>query len=262
MIVASWNVNSITARLPHVIGFLETVSPDFLCLQELKCVEEKFPLAIMDQLGYGALVSGEKTYNGVAVLYKKKWLGDRSVELISRSLPGCPEPIQARLIEVRLEDYHLLNLYVPNGSEVGSAKYQYKMLWFEALLKYINDSHRPTDKLIVVGDFNIAPEDRDVHDPALWEGQVLVSPAERELFKKLCEFPLLDSFRLFESAGGFYSWWDYRMMAFPRNNGLRIDHILITKPLQEVLKRSWIDTEWRKLEKTSDHTPVLIELAD
>jgi len=255
MIVASWNVNSITARLPHVLGFLESVSPDFLCLQELKCIDEKFPFAEIEKLGYQALVNGEKTYNGVAILTK-----GHSVELISKALPHSPEPVQSRLIEAKVDDCFLLNLYVPNGSEVGSNKYEYKMLWFEALLTYINEKHKPEDKLIVVGDFNIAPEDRDVHDPDLWKGAVLVSDKERALFQRLAAFPLLDSFRLFESEGGFYSWWDYRQMAFRRNNGLRIDHILITKPLQSVLKRSWIDKATRKLDKPSDHAPVLIEL--
>jgi exodeoxyribonuclease-3 len=256
MIVASWNVNSIAVRLPHVLGFLESVAPDFLCLQELKCVDEKFPYAEIEKLGYHAHVSGEKTYNGVAILTK-----GRQAEFVSKELPGSPEPLQSRLIEVKVEETFLLNLYVPNGSEVGSAKYVYKLAWFEALLRYINEKHKPTDKLIVVGDFNIAPEDRDVHDPAAWQGQVLVSDQERALFQRLAAFPLIDSFRVFESEGGFYSWWDYRMMAFRRNHGLRIDHILITKPLQSVLKRSWIDKATRKLEKPSDHAPVLIELS-
>jgi len=255
MIVASWNVNSIGVRLPHVLGFLESVSPDFLCLQELKCVDEKFPRAEIEALGYHCLINGEKTYNGVAILSK-----GHITELVSKVLPASPEPVQSRLIEGKVGDIHLLNLYVPNGSEVGSAKYEYKLVWFEALLKYINENHKPTDKLIVVGDFNIAPEDRDVHKPEEWLGQVLVSEKERDLFKRLAAFPLIDSFRVFEQDKGFYSWWDYRMMAFRRNDGLRIDHILITEPLQASLKRSWIDKAPRKLEKPSDHAPVLIEL--
>ncbi len=255
MIVATWNVNSIAVRLPHVLGFLETVSPDFLCLQELKCVDEKFPYAAIEQLGYHALVNGEKTYNGVAILTK-----GRKADLVSKELAGSPEPLQSRLIESKVEDLFLLNLYVPNGSEVGSNKYVYKLAWFEALLKYLAEKHKPTDKLIVVGDFNIAPEDRDVHDPALWKDQVLCSEAERAVFQRLMAYPMIDSFREFESEPGFFSWWDYRMMAFRRNHGLRIDHILITKPLQGSLKRCWIDKAPRKLEKPSDHAPVLIEL--
>jgi len=255
MIFATWNVNSITARLPHVLSFLETAAPDFLCLQELKCVEEKFPFAEIEKLGYHALVKGEKTYNGVAILSK-----GRKAELVANELPGSPEPLQSRLIEAKVEDIYLLNLYVPNGSEVGSNKYEYKLAWFEALLKYLDQKHKTTDKLIVVGDFNIAPEDRDVHKPEEWVGQVLVSEAERALFNRLVAYPLIDSFREFESEKGFYSWWDYRMMAFRRNNGLRIDHILITTPLRDSLKRCWIDKEPRKLEKPSDHAPVLIEL--
>ena len=262
MIIASWNVNSITVRLPHVLSFLETAAPDFLCLQELKCVDQKVPVAEFEKLGYSTLINGEKTYNGVAILYKDKTKQVESIKLVSKLLPGSPEPLQARLIEASWGDYSLLNLYVPNGSAVDSPKYVYKLAWFEALLKYINETHKPTDKLIVVGDFNIAPEDIDVHDPDIWQGEVLVSEAERNLFKRLSAFPLLDSFRLLEKEGGHYSWWDYRMMAFRRNNGLRIDHILITKPLQDLLKRSWIDSAWRKLEQPSDHAPVLIELAD
>lgn len=255
MIVATWNVNSIAVRLPHVLGFLEKASPDFLCLQELKCVEEKFPFAEIEKLGYHALVHGEKTYNGVAILTK-----GRKADLVGKDLPGSPEPLQSRLIEVKVEDLFLLNLYVPNGSEVGSNKYVYKLAWFEALLKYIHENHKPTDKLIVVGDFNIAPEDKDVHDPALWKDQVLCSEPERAALKRVMDFPLHDAFRLLESEGGHYSWWDYRMMAFRRNHGLRIDLILITTALQNSLKRCWIDKDVRKLEKPSDHAPVLIEL--
>lgn len=261
MLIASWNVNSITARLPHVVNWLGEAGCDHLCLQELKCTEDKFPHAEISALGYSARILGEKTYNGVAILSKN------TSELVASELPGSPEPKQSRLIEVCQDGLFILDLYVPNGSEVGSAKYQYKMEWLTALIRFIKDNHcsssgggKVKDRLVVCGDFNIAPEDRDVHDPEAWRGQVLVSEAERDFFRQLIELGLIDSFRHFEEGGGNFSWWDYRQMAFRRNHGLRIDHILVSQPLAGSLKRCWIDKAPRKLEKPSDHTPVLIEL--
>ncbi len=257
MLIASWNVNSITVRLPHLLDWLKSASPDHLCLQELKTVEEKFPFDQLSEIGYSAHVVGEKTYNGVAILSKS------TTECVSKFLPGSPEPLQSRLIEVCVDGVYILNLYVPNGSEVGSAKYEYKLAWFKALISYIEERHVKngvvSDKLVICGDFNIAPEDRDVHDPAEWVGQVLVSEPERDCFRKLINLGMIDSFREFEQGAGHFSWWDYRMMAFRRKRGMRIDHILVSPPLREALKRSWIDIEPRKLEKPSDHAPVIAE---
>lgn len=260
MLIASWNVNSIAVRLPHVLSWLEEARPDHLCLQELKCTDDKFPYKEIEAAGYTARVLGEKTYNGVAILSRS------TSELVAADLPGSPEPKQSRLIEVLQEGLFILDLYVPNGSEVGSAKYEYKMAWLQALIDYIKNNHchgkaTVQDRLVVCGDFNIAPEDRDVHDPAAWEGQVLVSEPERAFFRQLLDLGLVDSFRRFEEASGHFSWWDYRQMAFRRNHGLRIDHILVSEPALASLRRSWIDKAPRKLEKPSDHAPVLIELA-
>lgn len=255
MQIASWNVNSITVRLPHLLNWLSDAKVDHLGLQELKTVEDKFPYNELSEAGYSCQVKGEKTYNGVAVLSRS------NAELVANELPGAPEPIQSRFIEVLLqEDIYLLNLYVPNGSEVGSSKYEYKLKWFDALLSYIENNHNPDDMLVIMGDFNIAPEDRDVHDPDLWKGQVLVSPKERECFQRLLDLGLTDSFRELNSEGGNYSWWDYRNMAFKRNDGLRIDHVLISQPLVPLLTNAWIDVDPRKLEKPSDHCPVGIDL--
>ncbi|MFA6209755.1 MAG: exodeoxyribonuclease III [Candidatus Obscuribacterales bacterium] len=257
MLIASWNVNSITVRLPHLLDWLKSTSPDHVCLQELKTVEEKFPFAQLSEIGYSAHVVGEKTYNGVAILSKS------TVECVGKVLPGSPEPLQSRLIEVCVDGVYILNLYVPNGSEVGSTKYEYKLAWFKALISYIEERHVQngvvSDKLVICGDFNIAPEDRDVHDPAEWVGQVLVSEPERDCLRQLFNLGMIDSFREFEQGAGHFSWWDYRMMAFRRKRGMRIDHILVSTPLREALKRSWIDIEPRKLEKPSDHAPVIAE---
>lgn len=258
MLIASWNVNSITVRLAHVLEWLQKESPDHLCLQELKSVEEKFPYDQFAELGYSAHVVGEKTYNGVATLSKS------TSECVSKVLPGAPEPLQSRLIEVCQNGVYILNLYVPNGSEVGSAKYEYKLAWFKALISYIEERHCEngvvTSKLVICGDFNIAPEDRDVHDPAEWVGQVLVSEPERECFRGLIALGMIDSFRQFEQAEGHFSWWDYRMLAFRRKRGLRIDHVLVSGPLQSALRRSYIDVAPRRLDKPSDHAPVLAEI--
>jgi len=259
MLIASWNVNSVSVRLPHVLDWLKNELPDHLCLQELKCVEEKFPFEQFADLGYSAHVVGEKTYNGVAILSRS------TSACVSKILPGAPEPLQSRLIEISQNDLSILNLYVPNGSEVGSAKYQYKLAWFKALISYIEERHVQngvvSDKLVICGDFNIAPEDRDVHDPLEWAGQILCSDAERECFRQLLSLGMLDSFRQFEQAAGHFSWWDYRMLGFRRKRGLRIDHILVSPALKDSLKRAWIDIAPRKLEKPSDHAPVLAEIA-
>ncbi len=260
MLIASWNVNSITVRLPHVLDWLKTALPDHLCLQELKSIEDKFPFEQFAELGYSAHVVGEKTYNGVAILSRT------TAECTSKVLPGAPEPLQSRLIEICQDDIKILNLYVPNGAELGSAKYQYKLAWFQALISYIEETNMQngllTNKLVICGDFNIAPEDRDVHDPVAWAGQILCSDAERECFRQLIALGMIDSFRQFEQGEGHFSWWDYRMLAFRRKRGLRIDHILVSKALESALMRSWIDIAPRKLDKPSDHAPVLIELAN
>ena len=258
MLIASWNVNSITVRLPHLLDWLKSASPDHLCLQELKTVEEKFPFDQLSEIGYSAHVVGEKTYNGVAILSKS------TTECVSKFLPGSPEPLQSRLIEVCVDGVYILNLYVPNGSEVGSAKYEYKLAWFKALISYIEERRVKngvvTDKLVICGDFNIAPDDRDVHDPAEWVGQVLVSEPERDCFRQLINLGMIDSFREFEQGAGHFSWWDYRMMGFRRNLGMRIDHILVSEALKPLARACMVDRVPRKNPQPSDHAPVIVTL--
>ena len=260
MLIASWNVNSISVRLPHLLSFLEQWKVDHLGLQELKCTDDKFPYSQLSEIGYSSHVKGEKTYNGVALLSRNN--SEQSCELFADVLPGAPDPQQSRLIAVHLPDcdLNILNLYVPNGSAVGSEKYEYKLKWFEALLSFVETSYRRDARLIIMGDFNIAPTDLDVHDPELWKDQVLVSQRERDCFSRLLDLNLVDSFRALNPEAGLFSWWDYRQMAFRRNHGLRIDHILVSRPLMPLVKKVWIEKAPRKLEKPSDHAPVVIEI--
>jgi len=268
MIIASWNVNSISVRLAHVLNWLQDNHPDHLCLQELKCLDEKFPHQAFAELGYKAHVLGEKTYNGVAIISKKSQGESEHPVLLkatSKSLSGFPEPIQSRImaVEIPLSQDRLLlvDLYVPNGSEVGSEKYAYKLAWFERLNAYIKNELTVYDKVVVVGDFNIAPDDLDVHDPDLWRDQVLCSKLERAVFNDLLGLGMIDSFRSLTAEGKHYSWWDYRQFAFKRNAGLRIDHVLISNALAPSLQRALIDKNPRTLDKPSDHAPVLVDLA-
>lgn len=258
MLIASWNVNSIAVRLPHVLNYLKESKVDHLGLQELKTTDDKFPYTEFSEAGYSCLIKGEKTYNGVALVSQKQ----STCHLVADVLPGAPEPLQSRLIDVHLPEAKLriLNLYVPNGSQVDSDKYEYKLKWFDALLTYVGKAQESGEHLLIMGDFNIAPEDKDVHDPSQWQGQVLVSDRERQCFQRLLSLGFTDSFRHLHEEGGVFSWWDYRQMAFRRNMGLRIDHILLSKSLLPLLKQSWIDKSPRKLEKPSDHAPVLVEL--
>lgn len=252
--IASWNVNSLKVRLPHVIAWLELEKPDVLALQETKSTDDNFPLNDIEATGYHVEYIGQKTYNGVAILTKHK------AELLANKIPGYDDE-QRRVIAVKTQGITVLNLYVPNGSEVDSEKYQYKMDWFEHLYPLITELNAENEKMIILGDFNIAPEDRDVHDPEEWKGKVHVSPKEREQFKQLLDYGFHDSFRLFEQEPKLFSWWDYRAAGFRRNRGLRIDHVLLSDALKDNCKKSWIDKSPRKLERPSDHTPVIAELS-
>jgi len=251
MKIATWNVNSLKVRLPHLLGWLAEQQPDVVCLQETKQQDADFPHAELQAAGYHSVCSGQKTYNGVAIL---------SREPIADVRTGIPDfaDEQKRVIAATIADVRIVCVYVPNGQSVDSDKYQYKLNWLAALTAWLKDELAKHPKLALLGDYNIAPEDRDVHDPQAWQGNVLVSEPEREAFKGLAALGLRDAFRLFEQDAKSYSWWDYRMLAFRRNQGLRIDHILISEALQ--CTACVINKAPRKLERPSDHTPVIAEV--
>jgi exodeoxyribonuclease-3 len=254
MKIATWNVNSLRVRLPHVLDWLATHQPDALCLQETKLEDKAFPVADIEAAGYRVVYAGQKTYNGVAI--------------VARQLPTEPQigipgfvDEQKRVLAASIGDLRLVCVYVPNGQAVGSDKYAYKLAWLEALTAWLRDELQRYPRLALLGDYNIAPEDRDVHDPAAWKDQVLCSEAERAALRAMQDLGLVDAFRLFEQAEKSFSWWDYRMMGFRRNAGLRIDHILLSQPLAASCSACSIDKAPRKLERPSDHAPVFAELA-
>jgi exodeoxyribonuclease-3 len=254
MKIATWNVNSFKVRLPHVLDWLAATQPDVLCLQETKQEDSQFPLAALQQAGYQAVFSGQKTYNGVAILSKS------AATDVQRGLPDFADE-QKRLIAATVSGVRVVCVYVPNGQSLDSDKYQYKLAWLSALQAWLAEELQRNPALVLLGDYNIAPEDRDVYDPKAWEGNVLVSEPERAAFDGLLQLGFSDSFRLFEQPEKSYSWWDYRMMAFRRKMGLRIDHILLSAALVPRCTASHIDTAPRRLERPSDHAPVLVELA-
>jgi exodeoxyribonuclease-3 len=251
MKLATWNVNSLKVRLPHLLEWLAANPVEVMCLQETKQQDADFPQAALQEAGYHSVFSGQKTYNGVAIL---------SREPISDVQYGIPnfEDEQKRVLAATIGGVRVVCVYIPNGQEVGSDKYQYKLKWLTALYDWLADELKKYPKLALLGDYNIAPEDRDLYDPVGWAGNVLVSEPERAAFQGLLQMGLRDAFRLFEQAEKSYSWWDYRMMAFRRNMGLRIDHILISGALS--CTSCLIDKAPRKLERPSDHTPVVAEI--
>ena len=253
MKLATWNVNSLKVRLPHVLDWLAANPVDVLCLQETKQQDSDFPQAALQEAGYHSVFSGQKTYNGVAILSSAPGLD------VQYGIPGHDDE-QKRVIAATYGDIRVVDVYIPNGQSIDSDKYQYKLGWLDALRDWLKQELARYPKLVLLGDYNIAPEDRDVHDPAAWQGNVLVSEPERAKFRNLEQLGLRDSFRLFEQAEKSFTWWDYRMMGFRRNHGLRIDHILISEPLVAQCKSCVIDREPRKLERPSDHTPVIVEL--
>ncbi len=253
MRIATWNVNSLKVRLPHVLDWLAANPVDVLCLQETKQQDGDFPQAALQDAGYHSVFSGQKTYNGVAILSREP-----AIE-VQYGIPDLDDE-QKRVIAATYGDIRVVDVYIPNGQSVDSDKYQYKLKWLTALHAWLKQELVRYPKLVLLGDYNIAPEDRDVHDPKTWEGNVLVSEAEREMFRGLIQLGLHDSFRLFDQVEKSFTWWDYRMMGFRRNHGLRIDHILISEPLVAQCQGCVIDKAPRKLERPSDHTPVIIEL--
>ena len=255
MKLVTWNVNSLKVRLTHVLEWLQTNPVDVLCLQETKLTDDKFPIAEINAAGYQVVFSGQKTYNGVAILSR------HPITDVIKNNPLFPDE-QQRIIAATISGVRIVCAYIPNGQSVGSDKYEYKLRWLDGLINWLTSELQQHPKLALLGDYNIAPEDADVHDPAAWEGQVLVSEPERAAFKKLCDLNLQDAFRLFPQAEKLYSWWDYRQMAFRRNRGMRIDHILLSPPLSAICTVCEINKLPRKWEQPSDHTSVIATRAD
>ena len=254
MKLASWNVNSLKVRLPQVIDWLQTNQPDILCLQETKLTDENFPHDQIAETGYQSIYIGQKTYNGVAIL------SNQPGQDVITAIPDF-EDEQKRIIAATFGELRVICIYVPNGEMIGSAKFDYKMRWLPALTAWLTEELKIHPKLAVLGDYNIAPDDRDVYDPQNWEGKVLCSQFERDAFNALLQIGFVDSFRLFDQPEKTYSWWDYRMLAFRRNRGLRIDHILLSKALANHCTACRVDKAPRKLERPSDHAPVIAELS-
>jgi exodeoxyribonuclease III len=254
MKLATWNVNSLKVRLPQVLDWLAAHQPDALCLQETKTEDAKFPLAEIEAAGYHASFSGQKTYNGVAILTRQP------VAAAVHGISGFDDP-QKRVTTATVNGVRVVCAYVPNGESVESDKYRYKLTWLAALTSWLRQEMAQHSSLALLGDFNIAPEDRDVHDPLAWAGKVLCSDAERAAFVQLTGLGLQDTFRFFDQPEKSFTWWDYRMQAFRRKMGLRIDHILVSAALAARCKSCSVDSEPRRNERPSDHAPVIAEFA-
>ena len=265
MKLASWNVNSLKVRLPHLVQWLTTARPDLVALQEIKLEDAKFPVAELSAAGYRAIFSGQKTYNGVALLAR-----DDPAHVLTdviTDIPGLDDP-QRRILAASVgvpgsdpaQMLRVVNLYVVNGKAVGDEKYAYKLYWLDKMRAFLADELARYPHLVVLGDFNICPEDRDVYDPVAWGGDILCSPPERAALAAITKLGLHDSFRLLEQDNAHYSWWDYRQGAFRRNMGLRIDLILIGNALKSAVTAVGIDREPRRWERPSDHAPVTLEL--
>ena len=252
MKIATWNVNSLRVRLPHLLQWLAANQPDIVALQETKVVDEQFPQAELSAAGYYAVFAGQKTYNGVAILSKSP-----ATEVIS-DIPTLDDP-QRRILAATIQGIRVVNLYVVNGSEVGSEKYAYKLDWLTKVTAWLQTQAATYPQLVVLGDFNIAPTDADVHNPKTWQGKILCSEPERDALSRIQALGIADCFRLFGQTDKSFSWWDYRGGGFRRNQGLRIDLILASAALAERCERCVIDKEPRTWEQPSDHTPVIAE---
>ncbi len=253
MKIATWNVNSLKVRLPQVLDYMNHTDTDVLCLQETKMTDDVFPLSAFTDAGLHVAFVGQKTYNGVAIISRTPATD------IQKNLPNF-EDEQKRVICATISDVRIINTYIVNGQSLESDKFTYKINWLAALTEFLSDELKKYPKLALLGDFNIAPTDADVHNPDKWLGCNLVSPQERAAFQKLLDLGLTDAFRLFEQPEKAFSWWDYRQMAFRRNAGLRIDHILLSQPLAQLCVKCEIDKEPRRHEQPSDHTPVWAKL--
>jgi exodeoxyribonuclease-3 len=250
--IASWNVNSLNVRLPHVLAWCDVAQPDILALQETKLTDDRFPVSELWEAGYHCVYSGQKTYNGVAVLSR-----ELAADTIT-DIDGLDDP-QRRILATTIAGIRIINLYVVNGSEVGSEKFDYKMHWLEKVTGMIAAEMQMFEKVVVLGDFNIAPDDRDVHDPKSWHEKILCSTPERQALQRILDLGLADTFRLFKQDEKIWSWWDYRMAAFRRNMGLRIDLVLASEALAKDCSASYVDKEPRRQERPSDHAPAIAE---
>jgi exodeoxyribonuclease-3 len=253
--LATWNVNSLKVRLAQLLGWLAQTQPDVVCLQETKLEDQSFPVADLEAAGYRSLYSGQRAYNGVAILSRRP---------LTDPVPGIDDfaDEQKRVLGATVDGVRVVCVYVPNGERVDSPKYAYKLDWLAALRAWLERELARHPRLAMLGDFNIAPEARDVYDPRLWEGKVLFSLPERQAFRRLLDLGLKDSFRLFQQPERSFSWWDYRMNQFRRNMGLRIDHILLSSPLVQQARASTIHKEMRAHERPSDHAPVVTDLEE
>jgi len=252
MKIATWNVNSMNVRQPHVIEWLQAHQPDVLVLQEIKQLTEKFPVDDLQAIGYHSIASGQKTYNGVAVISKTP-----ATDPVT-DFPDLDDP-QRRILASTVGDVRIVDLYIPNGSEVGSEKYEYKLGWLASLQRFLETELKAHEKLVVLGDFNIAPADEDVHDPEKWGEAILCSPQERKALRDVIDLGLTDVFRKFEHPEKTFSWWDYRAAGFRRNAGLRIDLILSSDAMTKHCSSCYVDKEPRAWERPSDHAPVVAE---
>lgn len=254
MKIATWNVNSLKVRLPQVLDWLASEQPDILCLQETKLTDENFPADDITAAGYEVVYSGQKTYNGVATISRSA-----AADVIT-DVPGLDEP-QRRILGTTIDGVRVLNLYVVNGQEVGSDKFAHKLHWLDKVTGYIDQQLKDHERFVVLGDFNIAPADEDVHDPEAWHERILCSTPERDALGRMLGLGLQDTFRLFPQEEKSFSWWDYRAAAFRRNMGLRIDLILASQALADCCSACHIDKAPRRLERPSDHTPVVAEFS-
>jgi exodeoxyribonuclease-3 len=252
--LATWNVNSLKVRLPQLLDWLGAAQPDVVCLQETKLEDASFPAAQIEKAGYRSTFSGQKTYNGVAILSRE------APAEVQAGIPGYDDP-QKRVLAATVQGVRTICVYVPNGESVGSEKYRYKLAWLERLTAWLQSELGSNANLALLGDYNIAPDERDVYDPKAWEGQVLFSEPERAAFRRLIALGLADSFRLFEQPEKSYTWWDYRMNMFKRKLGLRIDHILLSAPLASACRSCTIERDMRARERPSDHAPVVADVA-
>ena len=256
MKIATWNVNSLNVRLPHLLRWLDDAKPDVVALQETKLEDAKFPEDALAERGYRSVFCGQKTYNGVAIVSRLPFTGE-----CVTAIPSFDDP-QKRVLAATVGDVRIVDLYVVNGEAVGSEKFEYKLRWLAAVREWLRAEIAAHPNLVVLGDFNIAPDDRDVHDPKRWHEKILCSTPEREAYRALLALGLHDSFRLFDETGGQYSWWDYRLAAFQRGWGLRIDLVLVSDALKARCTGAGIDRDPRTWERPSDHTPAWVEIAD
>jgi exodeoxyribonuclease-3 len=252
--IASWNVNSLNVRLPHVLAWSDVTRPDVLALQETKLTDDRFPAEALQEAGYHSVFSGQKTYNGVAILSREP-----ATDLVT-DIPDLDDH-QRRILAATVGGVRVINLYVVNGSEVGSEKYDYKLHWLDCVTNWVAKELEQHENVVVLGDFNIAPEDRDVYDPEAWREKILCSTLEREALQRMLDLGLQDTFRLFEQEDATYSWWDYRMNMFRRKLGLRIDLVLASAAMAKRCTASYIDIEPRRQERPSDHAPAIAEFS-